>query len=97
MTGWSPAAWGDFSVVGIVVVTAFLFLLSLQRGWLVLGTHHRETIDGYRRENDRLIDRSGKDAESIGTLSRAIVEKNAAEDATTRIMAAVHEMIAERQ
>lgn len=93
MTVWNPAQWNDVGVVGIVIGIGFLLTLALQRGWLVLGTHHRETIDGYRRENDRLIARSGKDAESLSTAIAALTKKDATEDATARIMAAVRELV----
>jgi len=86
MPAWSPENWGDFSVVGIVVFTACFFILALVREWIVIGRYHRETIG-------RLDRRAETDAEAIHTLSKAITEKNATEEATTRILSSVREVL----
>lgn len=83
---WSPETWGDFGVVGIVVVIGFLFTLALVREWIVIGRYHRDVVG-------RLDKRADKDAESIQTLSMALTEKNATEEATTRILASVREVL----
>lgn len=84
---WSPETWGDFSVVGIVVVMAALFFWALVREWIVIGRYHRDVVG-------RLDARAEKDAEAIHTLSLAITEKNATDDATTRILSALRQTIA---
>lgn len=96
---WNPALWDDFGVVGLVVAMAFLLFLSLQRGWLVLGIHHREIVDAKNRElaaRDREIEanrsRADKDVETIRTLSQTVLEKNAMEEATTRLLGSVREL-----
>ncbi|AVO21637.1 membrane protein [Mycobacterium phage MooMoo] len=95
MTGfWNPEFWNGIGIVGLVLMIGFLFLLSLQRGWLILGIHHREIMDAKDRENMALMERSRKDAESISTLSLAVTKQTATEDAVTKILAALRETIA---
>ena len=86
MPAWSPENWGDFSVVGIVVFVAVLFLWALTTERIVIGRYHRDVVG-------RLDRRADKDAETIQTLSTAITEKNATEEATTRILASVREVL----
>ena len=86
MPTWTPETWGDFSVVGIVVIIAALFFWALVREWIVIGRYHRDVVG-------RLDKRADKDAESIQTLSMALTEKNATEEATTRILASVREVL----
>jgi hypothetical protein len=83
---WSPETWGDFSVVGIVVIIAALFFWSLVREWIVIGRYHRDVVG-------RLDARAEKDAEAIHTLSTAISEKNGTEEATTRILGALRQVL----
>jgi hypothetical protein len=83
---WSPESWNSFSVVGIVVAIAALFFWALVREWIVIGRYHRDVVG-------RLDARAVKDAEAITTLSGAITEKNANDDATTRILAALRETL----
>lgn len=90
---WSPAVWDDFSTVGLALFIVALLIVSLIRGWIVLGRYHREIVDSKDRENAALNARSAKDAESIATLSQAITAKNATEDATTRILSAIRETV----
>ncbi|AWH14434.1 hypothetical protein HWB60_gp033 [Mycobacterium phage TChen] len=91
---WNPEFWNGIGIVGLVLMIGFLFLLSLQRGWLILGIHHREIMDAKDRENMALMERSRKDAESISTLSQAVTKQTATEDAVTKILSALRETIA---
>jgi uncharacterized membrane protein YcjF (UPF0283 family) len=83
---WSPEAWNSFGVVGVVVFMGVLLFVALTREWIVIGRYHRDVVS-------RLDARAVKDADAIETLSRAISEKNATEDATTRILAALRETL----
>lgn len=94
MPAWTPETWGDFSVVGIVVFVAFLLVVGLTRGWIVIGKYHREVVDGKDRVIDKLEARGEKDADTIHTLTQGLMEKNATEDASTRILAAFREAAA---
>ncbi|AHJ86317.1 hypothetical protein 32HC_39 [Mycobacterium phage 32HC] len=85
MTVWNPALWDDFGVVGIVVAVGTLFVVAQLRGWIVLGRQHREIV---AMKDLTIADqqaREAKDAETIATLSQAVIEKTA----TTRILATV--------
>ncbi|ORU95427.1 hypothetical protein AWB94_31500 [Mycolicibacterium canariasense] len=77
---------------------ALLLLLSLQRGWIVLGIHHREVVGGRDREiaaRDRAIDaltsRGEKLDETIAIQAKTIADKNAVEDVATKILTALHD------
>lgn len=84
---WSPETWNSFGVVGIVVFVGVLFFTAITREWLVVGRYHRDVVK-------RLDDRAAKDSEAIDILSRAVTAKNATDDATTRILAALREAVA---
>jgi hypothetical protein len=93
--GWSPADWGDFSTGGVVVFIFCGLMLSLQRGWVVLGTHHREVMSGKDDALKKAYERSVKDAETIDRLTTHITEKTAVEQASAHLLQAMRE-IAER-
>lgn len=94
MTGfWNPQFWNSIGVVGLVVIMAFVLLVAVQRGWLVIGLHHREVIENKNHAIAKLEERALKDADTIGTLSQAITDKNATEAVTTRILSALREVV----
>lgn len=94
MTGvWNPALWDDFGVVGLVVAMGALLFVSLTRGWIVIGRYHREILEAKDSRIAAADVRAAKDAETIGTLSQAVIDKNATENATTRILAAFRDAV----
>jgi len=93
MPTWTPETWGDFSVVGIVVIVAALLYWSFVTGRIVIGKYHREIVEYKDKVIDKQDARAITDAEIIRTLSQSLVEKNAQEDATTRILSAVREAV----
>lgn len=96
MPTWSPAAWDDFSSVGIMLFMVAMLFLSLQRGWIVLGTYHRDIVASKDHTIDRLEVRASEDAKAINTLTGAITEKNAVEQATKHLIEAFRETAANR-
>ncbi len=93
MFGWSPETWGDFGVVGILVVIVFLTALALTRGWIVPGPFHKEIIAAKDRELERANERSTKDAETIQVQAQTIADKNAIESVTTHLLQSFRESI----
>lgn len=88
---WAPEHWDDFSTVGLLVfVVAFHFLAYLRR-WIIPGSHHREIVDARDREIEQAQLRAKEDAETIRIQAATIAEKNAAEAATNRVLAALKE------
>jgi hypothetical protein len=90
---WNPQFWNSIGVVGLVVLMGFMLLVALQRGWVVIGLHHREIIAAKDSTIAQFEARAVKDADAIGTLSKAITEKAATDDATTRILSALREAV----
>lgn len=90
---WSADFWNGLGVVGVVLIVGFLFLLSLQRGWLVLGIHHREVVDGLKRENNAYVQRAAQDAEAIAEFGKADAKRAFNEDGVAKILAALRETI----
>ena len=88
MPTWSPAAWNDFGVVGLLTVVCFLLCMGLVRGWVVLGFYYRETIAGKDRALAELRERAAIDAETIKLQAKTISERDAVEDAATRLLKA---------
>lgn len=93
MPGWSPDQWNDIGVVGLVLILAAFTAVALARGWIVLGPFHKEIISIKDDEIEQLRKRGIHDATAIDTLSRSMIDKNAAEDATTKILAALREVV----
>jgi len=93
MPGWTPENWGDFSVVGIVVIVSAILYWSFITGRIVIGRYHREIVEGKDKVIDKQDARAITDTEIIRTLSQSLAEKNAQEDATTRILSAVREAV----
>ena len=93
MSFWSPDQWNDFGVVGFALFVMAFLSVALMRGWIVLGPYHREIVDIKDDEIDQLRKGGVHDATAIDTLSKSMVDKNAAEDATTKILAAFREAV----
>lgn len=91
---WSPELWGEFTGPGVAIFMCAMLIASLLRGWVVLGKFHKEMIAVKDDEIAELRKRAMHDATAIDTLSRSMVEKNAAEDATTKILAAFRAAVA---
>lgn len=99
MTGiWNPEFWNHVGVVGMVVMVGLLLLTSLQRGWLILGIHHREVIAGRDREiaaRDKTIDaldaRNDKQVETIALQAKAIADTTAVEEFAKTILTTIRE------
>lgn len=91
---WSPDEWNGVGVVGLVLILGAYLTVALLRGWIVLGNYHREIVTIKNDEITQLRKRGEHDAAAIDTLSRSMVDKNAAEDATTKILAAFREAVA---
>lgn len=90
---WSPQAWNGIGVVTLVVFMGFGLLVSLQRGWLILGIHHREVIGGRDREiaaRDgsiaELRTREARLDETITVQARTISENTVRDEFTERIL-----------
>lgn len=97
---WNPESWNGIGVVTLVVMMGVLLFVSLQKGWLVLGIHHREILQAKDREleaRDRELaasrSRSEKDGETISTLSQAMVKQDAIGEATTHLLGSVRELV----
>lgn len=94
MPTWSPDQWNDFGLVGFALFIMAFLALALMRGWIVLGPYHREIVTIKDDEIKQLRVRGVHDATAIDTLSKSMVDKNAAEDATTKILAALRDVVA---
>lgn len=88
MPGWTPEVWGNFTPAGIAIFVVVFFVVALIRGWVVIGRYHNEVVEGYKQAQDKADARAVKDAETIGTLTQAITEKNATEETATKLLEA---------
>lgn len=91
---FTPDQLNDFGVVGFALFVMGFLTVALMRGWLVLGPYHREIVNIKNDEISQLRTRGIHDATAIDTLSKSMVDKNAAEDATTKILSAFREAVA---
>ncbi|TDO18110.1 hypothetical protein EV580_1291 [Mycobacterium sp. BK086] len=94
----NPQVLNGIGVVTVIVIVAMILLVSLQRGSLILGVHHREVIAGrdreiaaLERENAALRASDEKKDTTIAVLSTSISEKTAIEAVNERILTAIRE------
>lgn len=88
MTLWNPALWDDFGTVGIAVFVCSGIVVAVVRGWLVPRSLHREIVDGKDSTITDLRARAIEDAATIKLQAQTISEKDAVEDAVTRLLQA---------
>lgn len=81
---FNPETWSGWGAPALALMVAVVFVVALLRGWIVLGPTHRAEVA-------RLDARADKDADTIAILSNAVIEKNATDTATTRIIASMRE------
>lgn len=86
MTWFSADFWNNLGPVGISILACAFFVVALVRGWLVIGRYHRDTIA-------RLDTRAEKDAETIALLSRTVTERQSEDQATTRILSTIRDLM----
>ncbi|BCI54924.1 hypothetical protein NIIDNTM18_42020 [Mycolicibacterium litorale] len=92
MPSWSPEAWNSFGVVGIVVCMGAVLFLSLIRGWIVLGTYHREIVEGKDAALAEHRERAAVDAETMRDQARVIAGKTGVEDINIKLLQAIREV-----
>lgn len=90
---WSPEAWNSFGVVGLVVAMGFLTFLSLIRGWIVLGTYHREIVDAKDAAIKENRERAAIDAETMREQAKVIADKNSVESINIKLLQSIREMV----
>ncbi|AQT78335.1 hypothetical protein B1R94_02420 [Mycolicibacterium litorale] len=98
MPTWSPAEWGQFNIVGVVIIFGAFFLVAVSRGWLVPGNFHREFVaskdrelDAKERELASANQRADVQAETIQIQAKTLASKDAVEEATTQLMRALRD------
>lgn len=92
MPNWSPEAWNSLGVVGLVVIMGGLLFMSLIRGWVVLGTYHREIVEGKDAALAEHRERAAVDAETMRDQARVIAGKTGIEDINIKLLQALREV-----
>lgn len=91
MLNWSPGSLNDLTSVSIVMIASAAFWMSLVRGWLVLGKHHRELMDVKDAVLAEHRERSVVDAETIHEQAQVIATKTGAEEISLKLLQALRE------
>ncbi|WP_396902441.1 hypothetical protein [Mycolicibacterium sp.] len=89
---WNPEMLDNVSVVGLAVFAAAFFVMALMREWLVIGRYYRATVADREAENAELRKALAASTETNNVLTRALIEKNANDDTTTRLLTAFREL-----
>lgn len=89
---WNPAMLDNISVVGLAVFVTGFFVMALMREWLVIGRYYRAAVADREAENAELRKALAASTETNNVLTRALIEKNANDDTTTRLLTAVREL-----
>ncbi|UCZ88687.1 hypothetical protein [Gordonia sp. WA4-43] len=94
MPTWlTPSAISDVSVVGLFGIVVVLFMWALLTERIVLGVTHKERLGDLRDRLNKADARAVEDAKAIGTLTTALTEKNASDQANAHFMQAVRDVI----
>ncbi len=94
MTGaWNPEFWNGLGVVGLAVINAVAFVVSLTREWIVIGRYYRAVVADRDAEIAELRKARATDAETIGALASALSAKNATDEANLRIMTSMRDAV----
>lgn len=103
MPTWSPAAWNDFGVVGIVLFVTAALIVALLRGWLVFGWVHKEIVAMHvngKAERDARIEAQAKTIDLVMGTNRAqaqaLSKRAADDDLSAKLMASIRELAADR-
>lgn len=75
----------------LAVFVSALFVVALQRGWIVLGRDHRDDLARRDKENDLLRAAYDKVLDSNGVLTRTVLEQNVTKDTTNKLLVALRE------
>lgn len=89
----NPALWDNVGAVGLAIGGSALFMTSLVRGWLVPGRYHREVVADRDAEIAELRKALAKTTDSNNVLTRTVLEKNATDDTTTKLLVAFREAV----
>lgn len=88
----SPAQWQDVSTVAVIIVLSLLLVLSLIRGWVVFGPHHRELIrlkdETLRHEREAC---AAKDR-TIATQAETIQKQTVSSEVSTHLLEALRDL-----
>lgn len=87
MPAWSPAAWGDFSVVALAVFVMVMMYVGQTRGWIVFGPAHRDIIAAKDKTIEQLNTRSDRLEDSNAKLSDALARRTGADELAARLLA----------
>lgn len=82
---------GTAGTASVVVFLCGLFVVALQRGWIVLGRDHRDDLARRDKENDLLRSAYDKVLDSNGVLTRTVLEQNVTKDTTNKLLVALRE------
>ncbi len=87
----NPELWDNVGAVGLAIGGSAVFMMSLVRGWLVPGRYHRDVVADRDAEIAELRKALASAGESNNVLTRTLLEKNATDDVTTRMLVAFRE------
>lgn len=79
---FSADLFNSIGVVGLAVAFCVLLVVALTQGWLVLG-----------RTYTAVLTRADTDAATIATLTKALAEKNAADEMSTALLTTIRREI----
>ncbi|MDI9914363.1 hypothetical protein [Rhodococcus sp. IEGM 1379] len=92
MSVLTPSAWEGISTVTVVILLALFVGLSLIRGWIVFGPHHREIV---RVKDEVIADVRGtrlEDQQIIRSLSDTVNAQRVNGEVSAHLLQAMQNM-----
>lgn len=88
-----PAVLDKLGVVSLAVVASGSFIVALVRGWIVPGKYHREVVADRDAEITALRSALVTSTDSNNVLTRTLLEKNATDDTTNKLLVAFRQAV----
>lgn len=89
----SPEVLDKLGAAGIAVFVCGLFIVAMVRGWIVPGRYHREVVADRDKEIAALRSALTTATDSNNVLTRTLLEKNATDDTTNRLLVAFRQAV----
>ena len=93
MNWFSPEHLNGIGVVGLTVFVGGIFVVAITRGWIVPGKYHREVVADRDAEITALRSALVTSTDSNNVLTRTLLEKNATDDTTNKLLVAFRQAV----
>lgn len=92
----TPAAWSDVGVVGLLIVAFVALIISVVRGWIVLGWLHKDITGELRGVVSAQAETIRMQDGTIDAQAKTLMKLSADADLGVKVLESVRELVRER-